>query len=144
MKKLCLSPEQQQGIVRHCLDSYPLEACGLLIGRQDVTGEGLVTGVIPSPNMSDHPENSFEIDPALILHHHKEGRLTGEKILGHYHSHPNGRAEPSAQDQKQNYDKELIWLIIAVTEAGCQDIKAFAMADESGKLQPIQIDLLAH
>ncbi|MCF8474152.1 MAG: M67 family metallopeptidase [Emcibacter sp.] len=122
MKKLFLPTEIMGQIQQHCEASYPLEACGLLIGRHDVN---IVTEVIPSGNLSPSPEKSFEIDPALIVDCHKKSRNGGNKIIGHYHSHPDGDAEPSVHDEAQNYDRDMIWLIIQVTDGKSQAMKAF-------------------
>lgn len=143
LKNLCLAPDQQKVILDHCRDSYPLEACGLLIGWQDVGRKAVVTAVITSENLASNPENAFEIDPALILAQQKASRQSGGKILGHYHSHPDGTAAPSLQDQKQNYDPGLIWMIVSVNEGGCQEIKTYGTKSATGSLEPIPLDLLS-
>jgi len=140
MKKLFLPTDLEREIRAHCAVSYPKEACGLLIGRHDVKNQFHVTQVVPSPNLSHQPEKAFEIDPALIIHHQKNCRGGALKIIGHYHSHPNGAAEPSSHDQDQNYDEALIWVIISVTKDGAQDINAFATHD--GQLAHMIISVL--
>lgn len=150
IKTLCLPTDNKAQILAHCAESFPREACGLLIGH-----EGRVTKVIASPNLSVTPEKAFEIDPALIIHHQKAIRnqkaprnqkvsrnqkkyRTGpDKIIGHYHSHPDGQAAPSIRDQQQNYDTALIWVIVSTTKMGAQDINAFATYD--GQLVDINI-----
>lgn len=134
MTTLNLLTDLRGKILRHVMDSYPHEACGLLIGRG-----GLVTAVIPSPNLSDSPEKNFEIDPALIIHHQRKCRTSGDRIIGHYHSHPDGAAQPSVRDQAQNYDSDLIWLIVKVTADGPQGMNAFASNGEGGALEPIPL-----
>lgn len=119
---LCLSIEQENFIGAQCAASYPQEACGILIGHEG----GQVTEIISSPNLSDTPERSFEIDPSLIIALQKKYRGHDEKIIGHYHSHPDGQAAPSIHDQAQNYDESLIWLIVSVTESGAGDMKAYS------------------
>jgi len=135
MTTLHLPTDLRDKIRRHVVESYPHEACGLLIGQG-----GQVTTVIPSPNLSDSPEKNFEIDPALIIQHQKKGRAGNDDIIGHYHSHPDGKAQPSARDQAQNYDTSLIWLIVSVTAGGIQDMNAFASKDESGSLESIPLN----
>ncbi len=122
---LCLSIEQENFIRAECAAHYPREACGILIGQ-----EGCVTEIIPSPNLSDTPEKAFEIDPSLIIDLQKKYRGRPDRILGHYHSHPDGQAAPSHHDQAQNYDRDLIWVIVAVTEKGAGDMKAYATKEE--------------
>jgi len=144
IKTLFLPPDQKAQILIHCAESFPHEACGLLIGQG-----GHVTKVIASPNLSATPEKAFEIDPALIIHHQKatrnqkaprnqkDGCRGPDKIMGHYHSHPNGQAQPSQHDQEQNYDTALIWVIVSISKKGAQDINAFASHD--GQLASVAI-----
>ena len=56
---------------------------------------------------------SFEIDPAVLLRTHREARGAGQQVIGHYHSHPNGRAEPSKRDAARAVENGQLWLIIA-------------------------------
>jgi desampylase len=136
MTILHLPTDLRDKIRRHAVGSYPYEACGLLIGQG-----GQVTAVIPSPNLSDSPEKNFEIDPALVIHHQRKGRASSDRIIGHYHSHPDGQAQPSARDQAQNYDSDLIWLIVSVTAEGPKDMNAFA-SHENGVLESILLNCL--
>ena len=86
----------------------PLECCGLLLGR----GEAVLTAQ-PAANGHAQPANHFEIDPAALIAAHRAARAGGPQVLGYYHSHPNGRAEPSATDQAQASGDGRIWAIIA-------------------------------
>ena len=66
------------------------------------------------PPMSiPNPANHFEIDPAALIAAHRAARAGGPQVLGYYHSHPNGRAEPSATDAVQASGDGRIWAIIA-------------------------------
>lgn len=141
MKKLCLSTDLQTQIRRHCAACYPLEACGLLIGR----GDNTVVNIVHSPNVAEHPARNFEIDPALIIQHQKESRLGHDRILGHYHSHPDGQAYPSVHDQAQNYNTDWIWVIVQVTDGVALSMNAFATDANTGQLTaiPLQAGTLA-
>ncbi|NOZ41977.1 MAG: hypothetical protein GXP02_02240, partial [Alphaproteobacteria bacterium] len=107
----------------------------LLVG----TGENMGTDVIPSPNRSDQPQKNFEIDPALIIRHHKRTRRGTARIVGHYHSHPDGQALPSSHDQNHNYDPDLVWVIVEVTAEGAQEMKAYFTDRSSGQLTAIPL-----
>lgn len=137
MKNLCLPSDLRDKIRQHCTNSYPLEACGLLIGREGC----MVTDVVPSLNLAEQPQKNFEIDPTLIIRYQKKTRGRVEKILGHYHSHPDGRAKPSIHDQGRNYDSELLWMIVQVTGGLCRDMKAFGVEKESGRLGTIPLTI---
>lgn len=97
--------------------AYPEECCGLLAGR--LVGAGAdrtitVTAVHPSSNIAREPQRSFEIDPALRLRLQRDLRTSGETVVGLYHSHPDGRAQPSATDLDRAWEPDLAWLITAV------------------------------
>ena len=80
--------------------AYPAEACGLIIGR----GKGQlvrVTAVVPAPNLLAASGDRFELDPAVRIRVERDLREAGgkDRIIGHYHSHPDGSADPSAADR---------------------------------------------
>ena len=91
----------------------PDEVCGLLVGR-----DGVVEELVPARNVAADPARSFEIDPATLLATHRTARGQGRRVIGHWHSHPNGRREPSARDAARATDNGEIWLIIAGSDIG--------------------------
>lgn len=97
-----------QTLIAQGADAAPNEACGLLLGK-----DGRVETAVPTRNVSPHPERAFEIDPAMLLQTHRNARTTGQKVVGHYHSHPNGKAEPSLRDAAHAVENGQLWLIIA-------------------------------
>ena len=84
------------------------ECCGLLLGMP-----GLIAAAVPARNIAVDPARSFEIEPATLLRTHREARGGGQQVVGHYHSHPNGQAEPSVRDAARAVANGEIWLIIA-------------------------------
>jgi proteasome lid subunit RPN8/RPN11 len=95
--------------------AYPEECCGLLIGFRESDGRVRVTQVAESKNIAPPPRRDrFEVDPAVRFATMRRLRGSREEIVGHYHSHPDGPARPSAHDAAQAYEPELAWLIVAV------------------------------
>ena len=94
--------------------AFPAECCGLLVGtgQRNIT----VTRLIPAPNLlSADTTDRFELDPRVRFETERALRGTSERIVGHWHSHPNGSAIPSPADLEQAWEPELIWLILGVT-----------------------------
>lgn len=91
----------------------PHECCGLLLGSP-----GAIAAAVPAPNVAAHPEHSFEIDPATLLRTHREARASGQRVLGHYHSHPDGSREPSPRDAARAAQDGQLWLIVAAGAIG--------------------------
>ena len=91
--------------------AHPLECCGLLLGQ-----DKRITAIQPATNIHPAPATHFEIDPQTLINAHREARRGGPQILGYYHSHPNGLAEPSPTDVASAARDGRIWAII--TKAG--------------------------
>ena len=92
--------------------ALPSECCGLLEGFRD--GDAVtVVALHPAANLSPDPETGFEIDPAAYFALQRALRGSGRAVVGCYHSHPNGPAEPSALDRAGGCEDGWVWLIIA-------------------------------
>lgn len=105
--------------------AYPEEACGLLVGRIRGNGEIIVGRAEVSPNCAESERRRrFEIDPLLRLRLMKELRGGAQSIVGHFHSHPDHAAQPSARDLASAFEPDLVWLLTAV--AGGQAIHTTA------------------
>ena len=107
-------------------EAYPEECCGLLIGFREPNGQVHVTEIAESSNVAPPPRrNRFEVDPGLrfaVMRRLSHGR---DQIVGHYHSHPDGLAEPSRHDAAMAYEPELLWLIVAVRAGVAGEAAAF-------------------
>ena len=101
------------------------EICGLLLGQR-----GRIERAAPTANISPHPADSFEIDPAALIAAHRAERGGGERLLGHYHSHPTGSPYPSARD-KAAAEPGRLWLIL-----GCHEALLWHV-DENSTFQPV-------
>jgi len=84
------------------------EVCGLLLGTGDRVLEAR-----SCRNVAADPAMRFEIDPAALLAAHRAARRGGPAVIGHYHSHPSGLAEPSPRDAADAVADGSIWLIAA-------------------------------
>lgn len=105
---LKLSRQQRQQLLDWADEAGEQECCGLLLGR----GEE-VERVELAENVATDPERYFEIDPSALIEAEKQARQGGPTILGYFHSHPNGRAEPSPVDAASASLDGRYWLIIA-------------------------------
>nr|WP_299593696.1 M67 family metallopeptidase [Sphingomonas bacterium] len=87
------------------------EVCGLLFGTIDRVVSAAAVG-----NVAANPADSFEIDPAALFAALRAERAGGLPVIGHYHSHPSGRPEPSPRDAAAAEPGRL-WLIVGGGEA---------------------------
>jgi len=112
---LLLTAAQLAAIEGDCRAAWPAEACGLLIGRGRRVLK--VARVMAAANLLAGSGDRFELDPRVRLDAERQCRASGERVLGHWHSHPNGQTEPSATDLAMAFEPELIWLIVATPAA---------------------------
>lgn len=105
---LRLSSNDQQQLLDWAESAGDAECCGLLRGVK-----GRVASVTLTDNVAPDPSRNFEINPAALIAVHRDARVGGLPLLGYFHSHPNGLAEPSASDVALAAPDDRFWLIIA-------------------------------
>lgn len=113
------------------------ECCGLILGNG-----GRVEKLLLAQNVAPQPKTHFEIDPATLIAAEKAARRGELPILGYFHSHPNGRAEPSATDAVMAAADNRIWLV-----ATAQTITAWRASAEGvlhGRFNPVTLAVDGH
>ena len=139
LPSLVLSQPLRRQILDEARAALSREGCGLVEGVRD-GGEIRVTEIHPVPNRAEEPDR-FELDPAQHIALLRSLRGSGRQIVGCYHSHPNGRAEPSARDRAGAFEDGFLWLIAAVDGAGNCDLRAFlAMQGDFRSLAIVELD----
>lgn len=121
-----LDAEAASAIAAAALAAYPNEACGLLIGSTNDAG-WRVKAAVAGPNVHPEPRRRFEVDPKLVFAWMRKLRGSTDSLIGHFHSHPDGPAEPSTTDRDSAYDRNALWLIAAVTRGGVRGIRAYQL-----------------
>lgn len=116
----------------HAALCWPEEACALLVGVEHADGRRKITRIELARNIAEDPRRYFEVDPASRIRLEKELRQKEERILGLFHSHPDGVALPSDTDAQRIYEKDLSWLIAAAGKDGITEIGAFHPATKYG------------
>jgi proteasome lid subunit RPN8/RPN11 len=103
------------------------ECCGLIEGiRHSLTlspSRVEAISIHPVPNLAHEPDR-FEIDPAAHIALLRKLRGTGREIIGCYHSHPNGRPEPSPRDIAGAAETDFLWLIAALENTDADPVTA--------------------
>jgi proteasome lid subunit RPN8/RPN11 len=115
--------------------ALPRECCGLLEGVQ-VGPKLRITAVHPTRNLATERDR-FEIDPAEQIQLLKTLRGTGRDVVGCYHSHPNGRPEPSPRDREYAFGGDFLWLIVALGNDAEPELGAYEIQAEGHRLIPI-------
>ncbi len=103
-----LSSDVVNALLAEAARAAPGECCGILLG------EGMrIAAVLPAANVHPEPLTHFEIDPRVLIDCHRSERAGAHRVIGYYHSHPNGRARPSATDLASASRDGRVWAIVA-------------------------------
>jgi proteasome lid subunit RPN8/RPN11 len=82
------------------------EICGLMFGS-----DTHIERVEATANVAPDPRRAFEIDPSALFAALRAMRQGGDRLIGHYHSHPGGSPIPSTTDLAAAEPGKL-WLIL--------------------------------
>jgi proteasome lid subunit RPN8/RPN11 len=100
-------------MVAHCLDGYPLEACGLIAGRPGDRAE--VVRVYPTTNAAASAR-VYTVEPRELLRADRDAEDAGFELLGVWHSHTHTEAWPSPTDVTQAPDPGWHYVIVSLRD----------------------------
>jgi proteasome lid subunit RPN8/RPN11 len=110
------------------------ECCGLLAG-----GGGVITHVLPGTNAAANPATGYEIAPQELFSLMREVRAAALELMGIYHSHPNGKNEPSPRDIELAYYPDTAYVIISPEAGAARPVRAFSIRD--GRATALDIEI---
>jgi proteasome lid subunit RPN8/RPN11 len=125
-----------QRLVNHARSALPMEAVGLLGGRQ----EGTATVAIPLPNLAG--PRAFWADPLAQFKAERQLEQSGLQLVAIYHSHPGGGTQLSPLDLAFAQERPCIQIVIALErlhQSG-EEIRAYQILGDSAIEIDIQID----
>ena len=126
--RLRLRQSDLQRMEAHARTALPRECCGVILGEK-TDMEWRASGIEESANLAPVTcTDRFEVDPALLLRLQKASRAGGPRMIGVYHSHPNGLAAPSQADLELSWQTGFLWLITAIDGRG-METRAFLRAE---------------
>jgi proteasome lid subunit RPN8/RPN11 len=126
MAALVFSYELRSRLERWAGSGYPLETCGLLIGRR---GEDLTEVVDVTHARNIHNERAhdrFELAPEDLLHGDSTARAAGLDIVGVWHSHPDHPAFPSETDRSFAWEG-WSYVIVSVLAGQPRELRSFRL-----------------
>lgn len=122
-------------LMEHAQREPERECCGLLEGH-----DGTITEVFAAANAAANPASEYEIAPEEHFRFMREIRAAGLTMMGIYHSHPNGRNEPSFRDIERAYYPDAAYFIIAPQAAAAKRLRAFSIRE--GCVVELRIEIL--
>jgi len=132
---LRIRSEVLEGLLEHARRQAHRECCGLLAGR-----DGVITQAFPGENVAVDPARNYELAPLEIVRLMREFRARGLDFLGIYHSHPNGKNEPSPRDIELAYYSEAAYFVVSPRPDAAKPVRAFSIRD--GQVLELEIQVV--
>ncbi len=123
-------------------EAYPYECCGFLLGETTESGRRIVS-TMPAQNARE-PEaqhHRFLIKPEVFLRMERFARERNLDVIGFYHSHPNGAAQPSQYDAEHSWPW-YIYIIVAVEDGEAKDLRAWSLEDDRRGFEDHEIEVV--
>ncbi len=134
MSRLTFSQKTFDEMVGFAWRSYPQEAVGMVGGVR-----GVVTSVYELQNIG--PFRTFFAEPYSQYLALQGMKAAGEELIASYHSHPEGAARLSEEDQKYVFEVSPIAIVIALRSTGHTSHVA-AFAKTNGQVEEIVVHSL--
>ncbi|MCK6558651.1 M67 family metallopeptidase [candidate division KSB1 bacterium] len=140
-EKAVIAADDLAALVKQAEVAFPQECCGLLLGTRAADGWHLAR-VQAMRNASPTPEQGFEFDAVEQLRAYRTAEAAGWEILGHYHSHPNGRRGPSPTDLQLATERSDhgLWLILAVARGRFLAASLWQLPGEAAAFQRVAME----
>ncbi|MGH9105770.1 MAG: Mov34/MPN/PAD-1 family protein [Acidimicrobiales bacterium] len=157
---LVLPGECWQRIVAHCLDSLPLEACGLLAGTESAA-PGAYGERGPTERLQDRPATGSDWDPATarvgdvypagnaarsarlytvepldLLRADRAAEAAGLSLIGVWHSHTRTPAYPSPTDIAQAPDPGWHYVLVSLSDIE-PVLRSYRIVDGQAHEEPV-------
>lgn len=118
-------------IVRHARTEFPHECCGILIG--DVSPDAtVVRRVATATNIAEgDPCHTYQIDWQSLFETVRATRKSSDRIVGFYHSHPDGSARPSRRDLESAW-VDHAYLIVSTRGTSKPSVTAWRVTPGNG------------
>jgi proteasome lid subunit RPN8/RPN11 len=130
-RALHLSDELAAQMLGAAARAFPLECCGLIEGIR-IEGGWRLTALHEAANLAEDPASRFLIDPQRQFDLIRALRGRETRIIGCFHSHPEGPALPSATDRAQALEDDFLWLIAGGSDESGFTLQAYVFTEESG------------
>ena len=119
-------------MIGHVYDGYPLEACGLLIGRGTT-----VHSFVPCANVAASAR-VYTIDPREHLRAERHADDLGLEVIGVVHSHTHSEPYPSPTDVAQAPDPGWHYVIVSL-KRGAPESRSYRIVDGEISEEPISV-----
>jgi proteasome lid subunit RPN8/RPN11 len=133
MYSMTLTKEQLQKMIAHVNSHLPLEACGLLAGR-----DSKVESVLGVTNQAQSPDR-YVMDPIEQLHALEWIDDNGLELLGIFHSHPTGPETVSPTDIVEAAYPVVYIILARLDNASVWRVRGFWIEDNAYNEVTLQV-----
>lgn len=98
----------------------------------------MITRIFPAANALASA-SAYEIAPKDLFRLIRAIRAEGLDLMGIYHSHPDGKNEPSARDIEQAYYSDAAYFILSPRARAPKPIRAFSIRESRAAEFEIQV-----
>lgn len=116
-----LASPLRRALAEHARAAWPEEACGLLVGVGGVPREA-----VRLTNCASDALRRYALDPLEYMRVERTAERRGLGVVGVWHSHPDGGAEPSETDRRAAWPGWL-YVIISLPGDGSSCIRAWRL-----------------
>ena len=141
MPRLLIAPDDLAAVERRAVDAFPAECCGLLLGRPEGEDGVRIGWVEECVNQAPDRHCRFTISPEELMTAYRWARDRGEKVVGTYHSHPGGTAEPSETDRQSAWPGAS-YLIVGLTRDGVRERRSWRLEGEEFVAEEVVVRLV--
>ncbi len=127
---LRFSPQAYAEMIGHAYDGYPLEACGLLVGR----GSSVERFVACTNEAAS--ARIYTIPPRELLRAERSAEDEGLEVLGVFHSHTHSEPYPSPTDVAQAPDPGWHYVIVSLKREA-PEARSYRIVDGAISEEPI-------
>lgn len=125
-------------VLAHCIDGYPLEACGLLAGPAGQPSERATAArCYPTANEAASAR-VYTVPPLEMLRADRDAEAVGMALVGVFHSHTHTDAYPSPTDVAQAPDPEWHYVVVSLRDVEPL-VRSYRIA--GGKIQEEEVVL---
>lgn len=125
-------------MIQHARSEHPFECCGILLGQQSAH-QASITHIIKATNIAtEDRKKNYQIDWQTLVDTVRATRLGSDRIIGFYHSHPDGSTQPSRIDRDRAW-LDHTYIIISTQSGDKHTITSWRIHHEQGTFEREQI-----
>lgn len=128
---LILDISKAKAIQQHACETFPEECCGCLLGHMEGDQRRVFQVVKVSNTSSPSTRRTrFFMDPKDIFSVEEQATRLNMDLIGFYHSHPDGVAEPSNYDLRQATWERFSHVILTVRKGNPGNLTSWVLRED--------------